>query len=450
MALTSRTFRIGLYLEHLEESSFLYDQCRALRKQPDFTWRSLLDFEDRLEAHIDALMIGNALALEVCNKRIPEAEPGELFAAITVLCRAGLAQDFSRSIAGLEDADPARRQAFVDALSRELPTAWSDRIGGALNQAEPALAQILARVAGNRRLPLARELLAARTQDAKAAMAIARALGRLADPEAQSALRSLAERPDPELRREAVQALLALGNPEALDAITTLAPTEPWAKIGLSISANATSGAALAAGIENPALTRAVALSLGLFGELRGVRVLVQLLEDKANAAWAAWGLYLITGAPMFSQQFVTDPVNEDELSADELHAWRDHGQAPTRGDGRPFGGERRLLNTDATTWNEWLRANASSFEAGKRYRLGELATPASTLKTLLEPQIPDEIRQAAADEIRIRYQCNLPFESDMPVRQQLRVLRGLSRWTEQHSAGFEAGRWYFAGRVVG
>ncbi|WP_341675046.1 hypothetical protein [Niveibacterium sp. SC-1] len=450
MALTSRTFRIGLYLEHLDEASFLYDQCRALRKQADFAWRSLLDFEDRLEAHIDALMIGNTLALEVCSKRVPEAEPGELYAAVSVFCRAGLAQEFSRTLAGLEDAPPARRRALVDALSRELPAAWSGRIGAALAQAAPPLLQILAAIVANRRIPLSRELAATHCADSSAATAVARALGRLNDPEALTALDALAQRPEVAVRREVLTAQLALGSTEAARTANALAPREPWAGRALALSGDGAACAALTSGIEKPDQARSAAISLGLLGDLRGVRPLARLLEDKANAAWAAWGLYLITGAPLFGQEFVPDAVHEDEMNEQERHAWREHGAVPQRGDGRTFGGERSLLSTSGDVWNDWLRANAARFEAGRRYRLGELVTPASTLKTLLEPQMPDEIRQAAADEIRIRYQCELPFESDMPVRQQLRVLRGLSRWTEQHASSFELGRWYFGGRPIG
>jgi hypothetical protein len=45
----------SLYLKHIEEASFLYEQRLTLLDNPDLFWRDLEEFEDRFEAHIDAL-----------------------------------------------------------------------------------------------------------------------------------------------------------------------------------------------------------------------------------------------------------------------------------------------------------------------------------------------------------------------------------------------------------
>jgi uncharacterized protein (TIGR02270 family) len=450
MALTTRTFRIDLYLEHLEEAAFLYEQCRALRKQPNFEWRKLMDFEDRLEAHIDALIVGGALALEICSRRSIEGEAGELFAAVCVFCRTQQAQEFARCLQELDKTEAPRRQALIDAMSRELPPAWSDRVGDALTQSHPALLHAISAVAGYRRLPISAQIVAAPpTEDVFATAAAARALGRLRDAAALPCLSALARRAEPAISHEVLVAMLALASNEALQAAYTLAGSDEWARIPLAISGGPSACTALTNATERPESARSAALALGLLGDLRGVRPLVLLLDDKELAAHAAWSLYLITGAALFGMQFVPDPVVEDELDEHELHAWREHGQLPLRGDGRPFGTEQRLLSTDPNAWNAWLKKNASRFRPGQRYRLGEPVTPVSMLKTLLEEQLPAELRQATADELRIRYDCDLPFEAEMPVRQQLRVLRGLSRWVEQHGSLFIAGRWYFAGHPV-
>src|ERR1017187_1968202 len=87
MATSPRAFLIELYEEYLEEGSFLYEQRRALLNNPELTWRKIGEFEDRLEAYIDGLVVGDKLALDVCKRRAAEGDFGELFAAVCVFSR---------------------------------------------------------------------------------------------------------------------------------------------------------------------------------------------------------------------------------------------------------------------------------------------------------------------------------------------------------------------------
>src|SRR5437867_8681097 len=87
MAISLRAFKIELYQEHLEEAAFLYQQRLALFRDPEISWRKIGEFEDRLEAHVDALVVGEELALEVCRARVKAGEPAELFPIVSVFCR---------------------------------------------------------------------------------------------------------------------------------------------------------------------------------------------------------------------------------------------------------------------------------------------------------------------------------------------------------------------------
>ena len=50
-------FETELYQEHLEEASFLYEQRLTLFDDIEITWLDIEDFEERFEAHIDALVV---------------------------------------------------------------------------------------------------------------------------------------------------------------------------------------------------------------------------------------------------------------------------------------------------------------------------------------------------------------------------------------------------------
>src|SRR5688572_19169478 len=117
MAVTSiRQFQIDLYEEHLDEAGFLWEQARAVRRQPDLPWTHAAQFEERLEAHLDAIVIGGDLALEVCRRRAVEGEPGELFAALCVVCRHGHTAMFAPLLRSVDYTQPERTQAVIDAL----------------------------------------------------------------------------------------------------------------------------------------------------------------------------------------------------------------------------------------------------------------------------------------------------------------------------------------------
>lgn len=450
MALTTRNFRLGLYLEHIEEIAFLYDQSLTLRRQADFAWRGLDAFEDRLEAHLDALVLGGPLALELCAQRVTEGEPGELFAAVAVFCRHQRSAEFALGVQALATLEAPHRTAFAAALARELPEPWVPHLGAGLNRPHPHLQQTLLDVIALRRLPLVEAIVAAPLgTDAGVCAAAARALGRLRDPQALPVLTTLARHPAVEVQVEALAALLALGETGALERLRHIATQEPAAQTVVALAGGPGALETLLGALPYARTATAAAYGLGLLGDLRAVRPLLQALERPELAPAAAWGLYLITGAPLAGDVFVPDPVNEDELYPHELHALRDHGTAPQRGDGRPFGTLQHRLSLSPAAWQDWLAAHSARFQAGRRFRLGEPAGPASVLHTLGAPLLPDALRQAAGDEARIRYACDLPFETSLPVRHQMRCLRGLSRWLEQHQQRFEAGRWYLAGQAL-
>ncbi|MBW2742277.1 MAG: hypothetical protein JRE64_26360, partial [Deltaproteobacteria bacterium] len=67
MTQTLLDFETKLYQEHLEEASFLYEQRLTLFDDPEITWLDIADFEERFEAHIDALVVGEEPALNICK-----------------------------------------------------------------------------------------------------------------------------------------------------------------------------------------------------------------------------------------------------------------------------------------------------------------------------------------------------------------------------------------------
>ena len=113
MATSIRQFNVELYREHLEEASFLYEQRLAYLHDPEVNWPDLRDWEERFEAHIDALVVGGELALEVCRQQAAEGDAGEMHAALRVFCRRDRKDDAFAVLSALDPTDEEAVRAVV-------------------------------------------------------------------------------------------------------------------------------------------------------------------------------------------------------------------------------------------------------------------------------------------------------------------------------------------------
>src|SRR3954463_2420992 len=124
MATSIRQFNVELYREHLDEASFLYEQRLAYLHDPEITWPSLREWEERFEAHIDALVVGGDLALDICRQQAADGDSGEMHAALRVFCRQGRKEDAFALLHALDAANDDAVRAAAEALRWEAPREW--------------------------------------------------------------------------------------------------------------------------------------------------------------------------------------------------------------------------------------------------------------------------------------------------------------------------------------
>ena len=67
--------------QHAEEAAFLWILRDASMSAPNFTLQDIADWDNRLEAHIDGLLIAGEAGWEICKASLAIQEPGEVFAA---------------------------------------------------------------------------------------------------------------------------------------------------------------------------------------------------------------------------------------------------------------------------------------------------------------------------------------------------------------------------------
>lgn len=436
-----RVFERGLHAEHLEEVSFLYEQRLGQLKNPAMAWSGLAEIEDRIEAHLDALVVGGELALEVCRERAAQGDFGELFAAVSVFCRSQRPPLLAELLRTLDPQDRPKAAAMADALKYELPAEWTAFVEQAIATRDARLLPLLAAVSGYRRLSTGAALYARLRSAIEPAVEAIDALGRMQTLESADMLTRWLRHPRKEVQAASTVALLRLGqSPLMQDGAAG------GGCLGLALGGGRAAVASLMETIEHGQATPDGLLALGLLGDPSALRALHQCLDVKALAEPAALALSWISGADLAQEVFVPEAVNEDELFPLELAAWRARKTPPTRSDGKPFGENIRKLSVDPQAWRQWFVENAGHFEPRMRYRCGQPFTPAALVDNLAQPHSHPRLRQMAAHELVVRYRCDVPFEVDMPVDRQWAAIDDMRQWLAGHAAQFRPGAWYFAG----
>ena len=451
MATSIKAFNIELYQEHLEEASFLYEQRLGLLNDPELTWLDLDEFEQRLEAHIDALVVGEALALEVCSTQVEEGDFGELFAIVCVFCRQNEGKRVADIFNGLDVEDLERVKAVTDALKYECPHEWKNNLNQLFQRGHENSFSILAEMLGYCRFPASDELLTAMGNASDDSLVkVVHSIGQLKDKKTAEFLTPLLKHESDLVCAEAFLALLRLGNQQAMKQSLLLAQSKQWPYIGLGLSGGKSAVKVLLDVVKSNKATADCFIALGLLGDLASVYPLVENLEHDDFAESAAIALQLITGAELSEEVFIPEEIDEDELFEEELKVYKEEGKVPLRPEGEPFGTSEVRVSQDKSVWMQWLTENAGDFKRELRYRNGQPFSLSCLLDNLQSERFVYQIRQLAYQELVIRYGMDIPFEADLYVRKQLIVLPKIAAWVAESEHKFQVGKWYFSGELIG
>jgi uncharacterized protein (TIGR02270 family) len=445
----SSDFAIGIYNEHLSEASFLYEQRLSLFNDPEITWKDMDDFEERFEAHIDGLVVGAELALEICKQQARAGDFGELHAAMRVFCRQNRLDLMLESIEAVDPNAAEKLQAVADALNDELPEAWQKDFIGLLQDENQKLASILPKLLGYRRLAAGAELLQALQENsAYPASTLIWALGRLRERNARMPLfNTYLQYEDVAVRSAAALALLRLGEPQTMTYCLGSARSQNWPLIPLGLSGGRSAVSVLREMASTGKPTTDCLIALGLLGDISAVETLLTQFANPELTASAAQALNLITGTELYEEIFFPEKIDEDELFEEEQEKLK-RGE-PLYPPGQEPGTTITRLSQKPEQWHKWWTANKSRFNPQIRYRNGKPYSPACLLENLEFEKSPRQIRQLAYEELVIRYSVDFPFATCMFVAQQKQVLAKYAEWIKANSSRFREGKWYFAGEVM-
>ncbi len=450
MTETMIRFAKGIYLEHLEEASFLYEQRLTLFDDPEITWLNIEGFEDRLEAHIDGLVVGQDLALEVCKQQAIEGDFGELHAAVSVFCRQNRKDLVLEFMEALDPEDEESVRAVYDALKYELPDSWQSECVQILLDGDQKLILIMAKLMGYRRLNAGKELfIVLGKSDLASIPMIIWALGRIGEKDVRAVLlREFLLHEDESVCSESALALLRIGERSVLDNCLSNIQSHNWTLLPLGLGGNRSAVPVLLEVASTDEVSTDCLTALGLLGDITVIDILLSLLANDEFAESASLALNLITGAELYEEVFIPDEIDDDELFDEEQEDFK-NGKAPTRPDGEPFGTAITRLSQKQEDWQKWWREHRSQFNTNVRYRNGKPYSPACLLENLESEKTPCKIRQLAYEELVIRYNIDFPFETDMFVAEQKKAIAKYSEWIKANGNHFKEGAWYFAGQLM-
>jgi uncharacterized protein (TIGR02270 family) len=433
--------------EYLEEAAFLYEHRCNLYDNPEVAWPELQDFENRLEAHLDGLVLAETVGLEACRQRVRDSNPFDIFTAVCVFCRQQQKEMLLELLDQIDLGDPACLAAVTDALKHEAPAQWQPDILDFLASGHAGKCLVAAKVIGFQRLPAGEQLVQAiLKKDAMTRAALAWALGRIGHAGARDLLYDQLTRVDDEKAGiNTALALLRLGDSRSLDHCMAVLKGQPWPALPLGLA----DGRSALGPLRDLAGTHPEGLiALGLLGDMNCVDFLIFQLENPDLAEFAALALNLISGAELYEEIVVSEAVASDEGPPEEDAHMRSsrteeqHDAAATRT-------TLRRLSQSAGEWRGWCRDHLHEFDPQVRYRSGRPYSPAVLLESLVSEHSPPMVRHMACEELVIRYGLNVNFETDMYVEDQILALGRYKEAIAAADGRFKAGCWYFAGHLL-
>jgi uncharacterized protein (TIGR02270 family) len=440
--------RSDILEEHLEEASFLYEQRMALRENPELSWIDIDDFEARFEAHVDGLVLGEDVALEMCKQAAAEGDHSELHVAIRVFCRRGLKDLVFETIDQLDLNDGERQKALADALHDDLPAGWRDKIIEMLGGDNSQLYPLAVGLIGYCRLPAGDTLLGLLDRlDGETLRRALWALGRIREHGARVPLfNTYLNHRDENVRAEAALTLLRLGEKQALQHCITRAGHETWPSIALGLGGVPEAFPKLYQMASSEQVDSNCLLALGLFGDSRAVDILLHRLGSGELVDSASLALFMLTGADLHEEVFVPEEIEEEDLFEEERERLEKGESLFPQGEEPGITFSR--ISQKREDWTGWWEENKSRFSAGIRYRCGKPCTPGGLLENLEDERSPGILRGFAHEELVIRYGKDFPFELEMTVAQQQKAMGEYRGWIASEAGRFQPGKWYFAGQI--
>ncbi len=382
-----------IFEEHLSEASFLLEQWEQGLVSPLYTLQELArGNEERLLAHVDALVLGGDVTVErVLKPALGESEPAQVTAAALALLATGDARTVTWVVEHLEKGEPTTRVGVRRALELSPPGSCAASLLTMLDSREPealaAALEVLAfwGVAPGSRLNglLAHPVPEVRASALKVAWSSAQ-------PVAPNLLREALLDSDPVVRDAALFAALMLGSDSAWALCRQFATENssgsPLAMMLLAMGGEEVDLQRLLRSLAVAGPSEDVLWALGFSGRVAAAEKCLEQLEHPELGRVAAEAFCAITGLRLEGHYLAKAPETEAQDDSEDLI---------------PFGAAYDLPVADAAAVRVWWKEHHGRFDPSTRYLLGQPLTVAWFLEVF--DAAPMRRRHVMAQELALR-----------------------------------------------
>ncbi len=181
-------------------------------------------------------------------------------------------------------------------------------------------------------------------------------------------------------------------------------------------------------------------LAFGLLGDCTSVSLLISHLAEKKLADIASLSLNLITGANLIEEIFIPESIDEEDFFDEEIEKIKNGESLYPPGEEPGETVERISHNSEQ--WKSWWSKNKLKFRQDLRYRVGKPYSPGSLIDTLDSFYLSDMTRKLVYEELVIRYNADIPFETDTLVAKQILVIDKYRKWDNNTRQRYKPGLW--------
>ena len=314
--------------EHFDEADFLFGQWEGALHAPKFNWKNLGTIELRLEAHLDALVVGGS---EVAARILdPELTNADEVTRATIAALALLSNTDEEDAGRLIDQALQAQGPLQQALTRALVLVNLDMldrmlVAGFQAAMTDAYKALLLEVLTARGVDVGEDLyLCSKSSDQSLIDAVIQAAGRFGRKEmiflAEDRLRS-----GHPLSNAALRGALALGSSQAWRLCRQLAEDpqgdDPQPLLLTALLGDCTDHQILYAQLDNPRRVEQALWALGFCGTIEAAAECLNRLEsgNEREAKLAAEAIAWIGGFDLYDPKFgspAADPAEDETLPA--------------------------------------------------------------------------------------------------------------------------------------
>lgn len=410
MSKTASTFSRRLYTDHLEEVGFLLAQREELLHDPEIKWPDIGEFEDRLIAHLEGLVLGGNDADDVSREFLTSDDCDNIRAASFALAHSKNADAIVSVVSAIDSADETLVQPFVSGMLHA-PSSLdlSASLLPMLKHDSPAVRMNVISLLGYRRQgdPNA---IAACLDDSESAVvkAAAIAVRRFGNNEAKSLLNAALVSANDEVGIEIALTLITLGDTAGFNWLQEFCADAHEDYFDAPVFSALTGSRPL-----SPQNNIATIKAIGIYGRVGDVDLLIDILEgdDDALKPVAAESLALMTSSGLTEEATETEEmfdIDGELVDSEDTTFLR--------------------VSTSATEWSKWWKENRAGFPENPddRIRLGKRHGSSLIVSEIADPDCPYQRRELAYQELAILNPGIVAFEPDWFIERQMASLSQL------------------------